>query len=101
MKRRGTKQLEQLKSLIFKIQESTSKSVAITEKKGKNMLDKSYTSTRGIYLQKLQMIYINQGHLPTKVTNDIHQPGAFTYKSYLLTPIKIYTTRHKWWNFGF
>ena len=54
MKGRGTKELEQLKSLRIKIQEATSKNVAITKKKGKH------------YAR--QIIYINQGHLPTKVT---------------------------------
>ena len=54
MKERGTKQLEQLKSLSLKIQQTTSKSVAITKKKGKQYVT--------------QIIYINQGGLPTKVT---------------------------------
>ena len=46
--------LKQLKSLSLKIGEATSKSVVITEKKGKQ------------YVR--QIIYINQGYLPTKVT---------------------------------
>ena len=54
MKGRGTKELKQLESLSLKTQEATSKSVSITEKKGKK------------YVR--QIIYINQGHLPTKVT---------------------------------
>ena len=54
MKGRDTKKLEQLKSLSLKIEEAISKSVAITEEKGKQ------------YVR--QIIYINQGHLPAKVT---------------------------------
>ena len=56
MKGRDKKELEQLKSfsLSLKIQEATSKSVAITEKKGKQ------------YVR--QISYINHGHLFTKVT---------------------------------
>ena len=52
MKRRGTKELKQVKSLSLKIQEAKS-NVAITEKKK----------------EKYQ-------------TNHIYHPGAFTYKSY-------------------
>ena len=52
MKRRGTKELKQVKSLSLKIQEAKS-NVAITEKKK----------------EKCQ-------------TNHIYHPGAFTYKSY-------------------
>ena len=44
MKRRGTKKLEQLKSLNLKIQEATSKSVVVTEKKGKYLRLIIYTS---------------------------------------------------------
>ena len=51
--RNGTKEIDQLKHLSLKIQEETTKNVAITEKREKNMLDKSYTPTRGIYLLKL------------------------------------------------
>ena len=51
MKRRGTKEWEQLKSLSLKIQETTSKSVAITEKKIKQY-----------------GWHTKQGHLPRKVT---------------------------------
>ena len=54
MKGRDTKKLEQLKSLSLKIEEAPSKSVAITEEKGKQ------------YVR--QIIYINQGHLPSEVT---------------------------------
>ena len=54
MKGRGTKELEELKSLSLKIQKTMSKNVAITEKKGKQYVK--------------QIIYTNQGHLPTKVT---------------------------------
>ena len=53
MKKTGTKELEQLKSLSLKIQEATS-SVVITKKKGKQYL--------------IQIIYINQGHFPSKVS---------------------------------
>ena len=56
MKGRTTKGLEQLKSLSLKIQEATSISVVITEEKGKQ------------YVRQIICIYINQGHLPTKVT---------------------------------
>ena len=56
MKGRTTKGLEQLKSLSLKIQEATSISVVITEEKGKQ------------YVRQIIYIYINQGHLPTKVT---------------------------------
>ena len=52
MKRRGTKELKQVKSLSLKIQEAKL-NVAITEKKK----------------EKCQ-------------TNHIYHPGAFTYKSY-------------------
>ena len=55
MKGRGTKELEQLKSLSLKTEKAMSKSVAIIEKKGKQYFSK-------------QIIYINQGHLPAKVT---------------------------------
>ena len=54
MKGRGTKELGQLKSFSLKIQEATSKSVAITEKNGKQCIR--------------QIIYINHEHLPTKFT---------------------------------
>ena len=54
--RNGTKEIDQLKHLSLKIQEETTKNVAITEKREKNMLDKSYTPTRGIYLLKLLLI---------------------------------------------
>ena len=48
---RGTKKFEQLKFLSLKIQEVTSKSVAVTERNERN------------YVR-----HTNQGHLPTKVT---------------------------------
>ena len=48
-----TKELGHLKSLSLKIQETTSKSVVISEKKGKQFVR--------------QIIYINQRHLSTKV----------------------------------
>ena len=51
MKGKVTKELEQLKSLSLKIQEATSKNVAVTEKNGRQ------------YVR-----HTNQGHLPTKVT---------------------------------
>ena len=51
MKGKVTKELEQLKSLNLKIQEATSKNVAVTEKNGRQ------------YVR-----HTNQGHLPTKVT---------------------------------
>ena len=51
---KGYKEFEQLKSLSLKIQEATSKSVGINERKGKQ------------YVR--QIIYINQGHLLAKVT---------------------------------
>ena len=54
MKRRVTKELEQLKPLSLKIQEATSKSVAVTEKK-----EKRYAR---------HIIYTNQGHLQIKFT---------------------------------
>ena len=54
---------EQSKSLSLKIQEATSKSVVITEKKGKQHVR--------------QITYTNQGHLHTKVTHVID----FTDKS--------------------
>ena len=50
----GTKELGHLKSLSLKIQETTSKSVVISEEKGKQFVR--------------QIIYINQRHLSTKVT---------------------------------
>ena len=50
---RGTKELEQLKGLSFKIQEATLKSIAITERKGK-------------YIRQIK--FTNQRHLPRKVT---------------------------------
>ena len=53
-KEKGYKKLKQLKSFSQKIQEATSKSVAITEKKGKQNARK--------------MIYNNQEHSPTKFT---------------------------------
>ena len=53
MKGRGTKELEQLKSLSLKILEAMPKRAAITEKKRKQ------------YVR--QIIYINQGNLPTKL----------------------------------
>ena len=57
MKERGTKKLQQLKHLSLKIQKATSKNGTITEKKKNNIR---------------QIIYTNQGHLPTKVTPDIN-----------------------------
>ena len=48
---RVTKELEQVKSLNWKIEEATSESVAVTEKNGRQ------------YVR-----HTNQGHLPTKVT---------------------------------
>ena len=56
MKGSGTKGLEE--SLSLKIQEATSKSVAITEKEEKknNMSDKWYTPSWGTYIQKLTVI---------------------------------------------
>ena len=51
MKGRVTKELEQLKSLSLKIEEVTSKSVAVIEKNGRQ------------YVRHYQ-----PGHLPTKVT---------------------------------
>ena len=53
MKGKVTKELEQLKSLSLKIQEVTSKNVAVTDKNEDNMLD---IPTRGIYLQKLLLL---------------------------------------------
>ena len=59
-KRKGYEELlEQLKSLSLKIQEATSKSVAVTEKKVKRFV------------------------------RHINQPGAFTYKSYPDEPVVI------------
>ena len=55
MKRRGTKELKQVKSLSLKIQEAKS-NVAITEKKKGKMPNKSYIPSRCIYLQKLPLI---------------------------------------------
>ena len=56
MKGRVAKELGQLQSLSLRTQEAMSISVVITEKKGNFMFDKSYTSTRDIYLQKLPLL---------------------------------------------
>ena len=56
MKGKVAKELEQLQSLSLRTQEAMSISVVITEKKDNFMLDKSYTSTRDIYLQKLPLL---------------------------------------------
>ena len=48
MNGRGTKELEQLKSLNLKMQKAKSKSFAIFGKKESDLLDKSYISTKVI-----------------------------------------------------
>ena len=54
---KGCKGITIIKNLSLKIQEATSKSVAVTEKKGKQYVG--------------HIVHTNQGHLPTKVTPDI------------------------------
>ena len=53
----GYKRITIIKNVSLKIQKATSRSVAVTQKKGKQ------------YIRHI--IYTNQGHLPTKVTPDI------------------------------
>ena len=60
MKGRSENKLEKLKFLSLKIQEATSKSVAITEKKGKHYVT--------------QIIYTKRGHLLTKGLPVIDEP---------------------------
>lgn len=53
MKRSGTEKTEQLKHLSLKVEEVTTKSLAMTEKKEKNkMSDNLYIPTIEIYLQQ-------------------------------------------------
>ena len=60
------KELEQLRSLSLKIQEAISKSVVITEKKGKQ------------YVR--QIICINQVHLPTRFTVQMNQSFSVMFQ---------------------
>ena len=53
MKRNGNEKTEQLKHLSLKVEEVTTKSLAMTEKKEKNkMSDNLYIPTIEIYLQQ-------------------------------------------------